>query len=439
MRILKFEASNIKRIEAVEITPTGNLVEITGQNGAGKTSILDAIWWTLGGTKDIQSAPIHKGAPKGHCTLDLGEYVVTRSFRQKDGTDYTTTLTVESADGARFGKPQQLVDSFLGSFTFDPLEFARAKPKDQFDALKAFVPGVDFEKLAQLDAGDFAKRADLNRTAKDKAAAAEQISIPAGFAPIDESALVDEIMGAAGENDRIAERKRRREEVAERERKARGLIDMCKQEAEAFRQKAKEMLARADDEEKQAEQFKADADDLAVKLAEAPALPDPLDITDLRAKLDAAKTHNAMGARAEEKTRLTKEAAEAKAESETITERMAAREKAKRESIAAAKLPIDGVTFGEGEILLNGVPFNQASDAEQLRASIAIAMASNSKLRVIRVRDGSLLDENSMRILTEMAEAADTQVWIETIQSGRASAFVIEDGRLASTHALAAE
>lgn len=69
-------------------------------------------------------------------------------------------------------------------------------------------------------------------------------------------------------------------------------------------------------------------------------------------------------------------------------------------------------------------------DAQQLRASIAIASAMNPKLRVIRVRDGSLLDSDSMALLAGFAEANDMQVWVETVQSGRPGAIVIEDGQV---------
>jgi hypothetical protein len=70
----------------------------------------------------------------------------------------------------------------------------------------------------------------------------------------------------------------------------------------------------------------------------------------------------------------------------------------KRAKIAAAMMPVDGIEFAEDEsILLSGLPFEQASDAEQLRASIAIAMAANPRLRVIRVRGGSLLEEDAQQ------------------------------------------
>jgi len=63
-----------------------------------------------------------------------------------------------------------------------------------------------------------------------------------------------------------------------------------------------------------------------------------------------------------------------------------------------------------------------------LRASIAIAIAANPKLRVLIVRDGALLDDDSMKIVAEMAEANECQIWLETVASGRPSAVVIEDG-----------
>jgi hypothetical protein len=119
------------------------------------------------------------------------------------------------------------------------------------------------------------------------------------------------------------------------------------------------------------------------------------------------------------------------AESAALTQAMAQRNALKEEAISKAAMPVEGLAFGDGIVLLNGVPFDQASDAEQLRASIAIAMAANPKLKIVRVRDGSLLDDQSMAILAEMATERDFQIWIETVASGRPGAIVIEDGHLA--------
>ena len=110
---------------------------------------------------------------------------------------------------------------------------------------------------------------------------------------------------------------------------------------------------------------------------------------------------------------------------------MARRDAEKLTAIEKAKLPVESLSFGDGIVLLNGVPFEQASDAEQLRASCALAMAGNSTLRVLRVRDGSLLDQESLELLAKMADEKDYQVWIERVTSGEKVGFEIRDGQLA--------
>jgi hypothetical protein len=78
----------------------------------------------------------------------------------------------------------------------------------------------------------------------------------------------------------------------------------------------------------------------------------------------------------------------------------------------------------------NGLPFEQGSDAEQLRVSISIAMASNPKLRVIRIRDGSLLDENGLKLVAELAHEKDYQIWIERVDTTGSIGIVMEDGEV---------
>jgi hypothetical protein len=85
-------------------------------------------------------------------------------------------------------------------------------------------------------------------------------------------------------------------------------------------------------------------------------------------------------------------------------------------------------------VTYRGLPFDQASSAEQLRVSVAIAMAAHPKLRVLRIKDGSLLDERSLAMLEEMAEAADYQVWVERVDTSGAVGIVMEDGAIVANH-----
>ena len=95
-----------------------------------------------------------------------------------------------------------------------------------------------------------------------------------------------------------------------------------------------------------------------------------------------------------------------------------------------ATYPVQGLALGDDGILFNGLPFSQASSAEQLRVSVGIGLASNPRLRVLLVRDGSLLDPASLAMMREMAESAEAQVWIERVSKGDECTVIIQDGRI---------
>jgi energy-coupling factor transporter ATP-binding protein EcfA2 len=172
-------AENIKKLQAIEIKPDGEIVTIAGKNGAGKSSVLDSIWWALAGTSHIQAEPIRKGQSKARIRLDMGEIVVERRFTEGGGS----TLSVENAEGARFPSPQKMLDAFLGELSFDPLAFSRLEPRDQFDELRRVVQlEVDIDQLDGLNRSDYAKRTEVNRDAKAKRAQADGITFPAGHA-----------------------------------------------------------------------------------------------------------------------------------------------------------------------------------------------------------------------------------------------------------------
>lgn len=431
-RIVRLESENVKRLSAVAIEPNGNVIEITGANGAGKSSLLDSIFFALAGADEIESMPIRKGEQKAHVTVDLGTLVVTRRFTAAEDGDYTTTLTVESEEGARFQKPQAVLDSLVGALTMDPLEFSRMKPKAQFDALKQFVPGFDFEQTQIDHDRDFKARTDVNRLMKDTAAQAEGISFPEETpeAPIDESALVDEMQRAGEHNSEIERRKAARDSVRrgistfeENNERRRGQVVSLRAQIAGIEDDIKRIEA---DIAKDTEILQSEAK----RLEDAPALPTPIDVGEIRVKIDEARAVNADVAKRRQRVELIDKVAAYKAQSDALTKAITDREVAKQAAIATAKMPIEGIGFGDGMITLNGIPFEQASSAEQLRASVGLAMAANPRLRIILIRDGALLDDDSMKILAEMADKHEVQVWIETVASGRAGAWIIEDGHL---------
>lgn len=436
MKIVSLRAENIKRLSAVEIKPDGSIVEITGKNKQGKTSVLDSIWWALTGTSNVQKSPIRNGCEKAVIQLDLGKLQVTRTFKEKEG-GHTTTLEVRDADGNKFAGGQSILDAIYGELTFDPLNFTRMKPKDQFDTLKSFVPGVDFEAIDKANEDDFKARTGKNVKVKELRAQAAGIVLPEDVGErIDETALVEQLEKAGEHNADIQARVARRESAV--------------QQIAQIRASATDKVARATILRKEAEELDAsaatddqNAKDIQKKLDDAGELPAPIDTSAVREQIEMARAANATvdsaGRAKADLDRLTAEADKVEAEAIALTEAMATRTKAKNDAVAAAEIPVAGISFGDGAILLNGVPFDQASDAEQLAASVGIAAAMNPRLRIIRVRDGSLLDDDSMKLLGEMATKADMQVWIETVESGRDGAIVMEDGHVKGATQQAAE
>ena len=425
MKIISLLAENVKRLVAVEIKPDGNLVEITGKNGHGKTSVLDSIWWALAGQTNVQAQPIRQGATKARIRLDLGDLIVTRTFTKREDQTVTSSITVENADGARFPSPQAVLDKLLGALCFDPLEFTRMKPREQFEVLTDFVPGVDFDAIAAANKKDFDERTEINRRARELRAAASRIELPhiVPAKAIDESALVAELAKAGETNTEV-----------ERARSARAIesenIAVLRRTARDQNERAAQLRAAAAECEGKAEAMIADADAKQATLNALDPLPDGIDVSEIQARIAAARDTNAAVRKRDERDAFNASADEADAQSVAISERMKARTAEKEAAIATASLPVEGITFGDGELLLNGVPLDQASDAEKLRASVAIAIASNPKLRVIRIRDGSLLDDEGMRLLAEMADAADCQIWCERVDSSGKVGFVLEDGQL---------
>ena len=103
--------------------------------------------------------------------------------------------------------------------------------------------------------------------------------------------------------------------------------------------------------------------------------------------------------------------------------------------MAEADFPIPGLAFDADGVTFNGIPFAQCSSAERLRVSVAMGIALNPKLKVLLIRDGSLLDDNNLAMIAEAAKEADAQVWIERVSKGEECSVIIEDGEVANTAA----
>ena len=88
------------------------------------------------------------------------------------------------------------------------------------------------------------------------------------------------------------------------------------------------------------------------------------------------------------------------------------------------------IGFGDEGVTFNGLPIEQASSAEQTRVAVAIGLAANPELPVVLIRDGSLLDEDSLAAVAKQAAERGAQVWIERVGDGKECSVIIEDGEV---------
>jgi DNA repair exonuclease SbcCD ATPase subunit len=419
MKIINLQADNIKRLVAINITPDENLVQITGKNAQGKTSVLDAIWWALAGTSNIQVCPIRDGEESAKIRVDLGDIVVTRRFKRRstDEEAYTTSIVVEGEDGSKLKSPQTLIDSLVGNLSFDPFAFCRMKSRDQFEEIKGFVGKDSFDQLEDLRAKAYSDRTILNRelSVKKKLLADFQesnLSTNKDEVAVDEIHLVQKMSEGIKHNGIVDASEARRKELAYK-------IEANEADQLSLKKKIEDLASS-----KVLLESEARALDLEILVR--------VDISAIEQDLINAKSINERVEAHVKCKEYLNEVNTLIGESDMLTDTLNDYDEQKKELIKSAKLPVDNMTFGEDELLLNGVPFSQASDAERLRTSISIAIASNPKIRVMRVRDGSLLDEDSMGLLEKVAIDNDFQIWIERVDSSGKVGFVIEEGFVAT-------
>lgn len=443
MRIVKLQAENIKRLKAIEVVPDPEkgLVIISGANDMGKTSLLDSIWFGLGGKRAIQTKPIREGQEKASVKIDLGDYLVERIWKGEN-----TYLKVQNKEGVSFPSPQALLDKLIGDLTFDPLAFAISGREDQIKTLQGVIDlpfdAEDFKKAveaeAEVDVGAgnpleiirqtyqsvFDTRTQVGRELKNAAGAWESLGAP------------EEKIEAVSVTELFDQRKRLEKKQSHRARLVE-TIDKLEMEL-ADKAQTRTDLIREILEHKQAIQeaegylknlvttTKVTEETLAIKRSE---LPIPIDFTEIEERIALADETNSRARSWKAKQEAGQLVEKLDTQRKELTERLKAIEDYRDGLVAKADMPVDGLGFNGGGITYNGIPFEQVGSAMQLRISTAVAMTLNPTLRVLRITDGSLLDSENLKMLEEMAGENDYQIWIEIVdESGKVGVY-IEDGR----------
>lgn len=428
MKILALKAENVKRLRAVEIRPNGSdMVVVAGENEAGKSSVLDSIAYALGGKALLPSRPIRDGQSHAEVRVDLGDYIVTRTFTAAGGG----SLAVTNRDGAKFPSPQALLDGLVGKLSFDPLAFAGARPEEQAATLRALA-GLDTSDIEAKRKAAYEQRTLANRDVTQAQGAVAKLPKhdDVGTEPQRFDELTRELEAADSLATKAAEAERAVVQAVNTQRLAADRVRQWNSEIRELQAK----LEAAEQSLEDAEVASAVADDKLVdaKGAREKAVAAVPDRVALRAKIGAINEHNRKVAENQRRAECEAQVTTAKAKADKLTTTINDLDAEKEKRLRAAKFPLEGLSVDDVGVTWKGLPFTQASQAVRTKVSVAIGLALNPKLKVLLVRNGNDLDAKSLKALADTASEADAQLWVERIEGGNGlHTIVIEDGAIA--------
>lgn len=428
--IIELNIENVMGIKAFHYKPEGAAIIIGGENGAGKSSVLDSICMLIGGKSLCPPEPLRRGKNRGKVEATIqsphGDLLAIRTWERKADGTVKTELELKSKDGYNAPTPQTILNDM--GVLFDPLEFMRMKPKDQLKALQELV-GLDLSEIDEKRAAAFTTRTSVNSAGKEKAAQLKAVTIYEGVP--DEELSSTEILQEMDvaekknrENDRIRQAK-----VSSDQALAKHANEMTLLESRILELEESLAAAKADLETAKAKHVEMlEADQKA--LLDVAELAD-VDIAAIRDKLKDMEETNRRVRSNKRYAELNAEVNRLRERSQELSDEIKALDTERERQLSEAKFPVEGLGFGDSGITFDGLPFEQANSAMKLRTSVAMGIASKPGGRVMIIRDGALLDSTNLPIIAEMAEAADCQVWIERVGLGKECSVIVQDGEIA--------
>lgn len=400
VKINQLSIENVKRVKAVSLTPSAaGLTIIGGKNGQGKTSVLDAIAWALGGSKYQPSAPGRDGAlvpPNLHIELSNGLIVERRGAN--------SALKVIDPEGNKGG--QRLLDEFVSQLALDLPKFMAGSDRDKAETLLQVI-GVG-DQLQALDAKEsqlYSQRTEVGRIADRKTkAAADMASYPnVPKELISASDLIKQQQSIMALN---ADNQRKRESAERYER-----------ELASARAALAEAQRKFEEAEKNAEIAKKSAENLQDE-STAELEKNLNEIEEINIKVRANAAREAAEIEAEN---LKQEYEELSGEIEKIRGERSA-------LLDHADLPLPGLSVKDGKLTYNNIPWDGISGSDQLKIATAIVRKLNPECGFVLMDKLEQMDTDSLREFGDWLEAEGLQVIATRVSTGDECSIIIEDG-----------
>lgn len=407
VKINTLEFENVKRIKAVQLSPTKTgLTIIGGDNAQGKTSVLDSIAWALGGDKFKPSSPKREGSviePHLKVTLDNG-ITVERSGKN-------SALKVTDINGNKGG--QQLLNSFIEAFALDLPKFMNQTSREKAQTLLRII-GVG-DKLYELENKEknlYDQRTAIGRIAdqKDKFAKEMPVYTDVPAEPVSVTELIaqqQEILARNGENERLRQSKTalqaRRNALNEK-------VEMLQKELARYTDELHIVMEQFETASKTVAELK---DESTAELEESIRNIEEIN-KKILANLDREKAE--------------KEAADYTAQYDLYTEQIEEVRRDKRALLEGADMPLEGLSVEQGELIYNGQQWDCMSGSEQLIVAASIVRKLNPSCGFVLLDKLEQMDMNTLAAFGAWLESQGLQAIATRVSKGDECSVIIEDG-----------
>lgn len=414
VKITALEAENVKRIKAVALTPapTG-LTLVGGNNNQGKTSVLDALAWALGGEKFRPNAAQRDDAvAPAHLRVTLSNGVVV----ERKGKN--SSLTVTDPTGRRSG--QQLLNAFVEPLALDLPRFMEASDKEKADILLRII-GIGNElHLRDMEIKSiYDKRTFTGQLAQQKKHFADElISYPdAPEQPLSASDLIrqqQDILARNGENQRL---RQQAQELARQE-------QQCLDELKRTRERIAEL-------EKLREELDTKHTKLFNQRKNAEKTVDQLQdesTAELEASIQSIEETNRKVRANLEKARAEDEAAKYASDYDKLTDAIEQKRKERLALLNGADLPLPELSVEDGALTYKDKRWRDMSGSDQLRVAAAIVRRLNPDCGFVLLDKLEQMDMTTLEEFGRWLEAEGLQAIATRVSTGSECQIIIEDG-----------
>lgn len=414
VKINSLELENVKRIKAVKLEPTENgLTVIGGNNGQGKTSVLDSIAWALGGNKFKPSSPGRDGSvipPILHIELSNG-LVVERKGKNSD-------LKVTDPNGNKAG--QLLLDTFIEELALNLPKFMNANDKEKADTLLKII-GVG-DTLYALDEEIKTlvnERLLIGRVADQKKKYADEQpyydNVPSELiSPQELIRQQQEILARNGEN------QKKREKVSLYE----AQISVKEATVKQLEEQINELNIRLDESRKEKAELEQN---LSIAKTDALTLQDE-STEELENNISNIEELNRKIRANMDKEKAEEDAKVEKTKYDALTTQIKDKRKERVDLLKNANLPLPELSIEDNALTYKGQKWDNMSSSEQLKVATAIVRKLNPNCGFVLIDKLEQMDINTLKDFGQWIEKEGLQAIATRVSAGDECSIIIEDG-----------